>query len=355
MFSKRLFLGPIILLVFIAVGYPAYWLYAASLSKTLLKDWVEQQQLNGFTIRHGDLDTSGFPFFIRLTLAAPSAANSSKGISWTSEKLQLDLQPWDLRRFRLEALGLQNIRYGNLTGNEGLTVSTSGIKGVAVINKTGSLAALSVTVKDMRIAEAEGRPLLHTSRILADLRRPDNPPRIHTHPSLEISAAAENINTPILQTTVLGDRISNIRIKAEFLGALSGRSLVEALSKWRQSGGTLEIHWLNMVWGALDLRANGTVALDPGMRPLGALTADIRGYEETLEALAEANLIRRDLLPASRIALNLMSKLADTDRRRVLTVPVTAQNGGLYLGPIKLAKLPVLFTPTPGRLSAPRD
>ena len=70
----------------------------------------------------------------------------------------------------------------------------------------------------------------------------------------------------------------------------------------------------------------------------GALTADIRGYEEALEALAEARLIRREILPASRVMLNLLAKTSETDGRRVLTVPVNA-HGGLYLGPIKLAEL----------------
>ena len=82
------------------------------------------------------------------------------------------------------------------------------------------------------------------------------------------------------------------------------------------------------------------LAADGGMRPLGALTADIRGYEETLQALAEAALIRRDVLPASRVALNLLAKTDETDGRRVLTVPLTAQDGALYLGPIKLLALP---------------
>ena len=113
-------------------------------------------------------------------------------------------------------------------------------------------------------------------------------------------------------------------------------------------------HWLNLIWGGLDLRANGTVALDPELRPLGALTADIRGYEEALEALAEARLIRRDILPASRITLNLLAKTSETDGRRVLTVPVNAQGGGLYLGPIKLAELPVLLNP-PNRPSVRQD
>ena len=88
------------------------------------------------------------------------------------------------------------------------------------------------------------------------------------------------------------------------------------------------------------MRANGTVALDQRMRPLGASTADIRGFEEALGALAEAGILRRDMLPASRVTLNLLAKTNKSDGRRVLTVPLTAQDGALLVGPIKLAALP---------------
>ena len=88
------------------------------------------------------------------------------------------------------------------------------------------------------------------------------------------------------------------------------------------------------------MRANGTVALDQRMRLLGALTADIRGFEEALGALAEAGILRREMLPASRVTLNLLAKTDKSDGRRVLTVPLTAQDGALLVGPIKLAVLP---------------
>ena len=355
MFSKHAFLGPIILIALFAVGYPSFWLYSAAFGTSMVEDWIEKQRLNGFTITHGALVTSGFPFTVQITLATPEATNAATGISWQSSKLQLSLQPWNLRRFRIEAFGPQQIRYSDRTRAAGYTANASDIEAVAAIDEFGSLAAISVILNDIHLKGVGQGPLLQASQILADLKYPDSPPTVHNESALEVSLAANSIKTTALQTVVLGDTINNIRIKAEFLGPLSGHSVPNALSTWRRHGGTLEVHWLNMVWGALDLRANGTVALDPRMRPLGALTADIRGYEETLEALAEANLLSRDILPASRVALNLLAKTVKTETRPVLTVPITAQEGALYLGPIKLAELPVLFNVIQGRPSAQQD
>ena len=345
MFSKRTLLGPVLLLVTVAISYPAYWLYAASLSGSFLQNWIEEQRSNGFTVNHRPVERSGFPLMIRLTLPALEASNAEMGFSWRSEKLQLELQPWDLRRLRLDALGPQQVQFKPSQDLATFTANITGFVGVAVIGNSSTLTALSIVLKEVRLTESEQGQLMQSGRILADIRRPEKPPNAHTEPVFEISLAAEHINTATVKAPILGDTIPNIRVKAEFLGPLDGDTLIEAVSRWRQSGGTVEVHWLNLIWGALDLRANGTIALDQELRPLGALTADIRGYEEALEALAEARLIRRDILPASRVTLNLLAKTSETDGRRVLTVPVNAQGGGLYLGPIKLAELPVLLNP----------
>ena len=355
MLSKRVLIGPIILLAFVLLGYPAYWLYAASIGKELLHDWIDKQRRDGFTVNHGPIETTGFPFLVRIEILAPDASNPAVGLSWRSEKLHLDLQPWDLKRYRLKAFGAQKMRYRGQAEEGDFTANTTGIEGVAVIGDSGTLAALSLVLKDVQITEADQGTLLKTNRVLADIVRPDHPPIAHTEPALEISVAAEKIALAALHAPILGDTIGSIKAKAVFLGPLNGDTVFDAISEWRRSGGTLEVHWLNMIWGALDLRANGTMALDTRMRPLGALTADIRGYEETLEALAGANLLRRDILPASRVTLNLLAKTSPSDGRRVLTVPITAQEGAFFLGPIKLADLPPLLTQSPARPSARQD
>jgi hypothetical protein len=355
MLSKHVLIGPIILLAFVLLSYPAYWLYAASIGEELLDDWINEQRKDGFTINHSSVETTGFPFLVRIEILAPNALNSATGLSWWSEKLHLDLQPWDLKRYRLEALGAQQMRYRGTLEEGDFTVNTTGIEGVAVIGDSGTLAALSLVLKNIQITDADRGSLLKTDHIVADIVRPDRPPGAHTESALKISVTAEQIVLAALNAPILGDTITSIKAKVEFLGALDGDTVFEAISGWRRSGGTLEVHWLNMIWGALDLRANGTMALDTQMRPLGALTADMRGYDETLEALAEANLLRRDILQMSRVTLNLLAKTSSNDGRRVLTVPITAQDGAFFLGPIKLTDLKPLITPSPTRPSARQD
>jgi len=272
---------------------------------------------------------------------------------YTRQSLAIEVRPWDMRRIRFEASGAQRFRLTPKSGKD-YTANAGGVTGVASVGENGSLKAISLEFGEPRITEAEAGSIVSAGRILADLSRPEIPPIAHTETSLGLAFELEKVELKRLEPGPLGATIASARLKAEFLGPLSGATPREALTAWRDSGGTLEIQWFNMVWGALDLRANGTAALDEEMRPLGALTADIRGYEETLSALADAGLLRRDFLPASRVTLNLLAKQDESDGRRVLTAPITAQDGALMLGPIRVLELPPLLRTTNRRPAFPQ-
>ncbi|MEJ0070830.1 MAG: DUF2125 domain-containing protein [Pseudomonadota bacterium] len=66
--------------------------------------------------------------------------------------------------------------------------------------------------------------------------------------------------------------------------------------------------------------------------------AAIRGYDEALDRLTAAGTVNpRD----AQLAKLLLSAIAQpsNDGERVLNVPVTGQNGWLYVGPVRLARL----------------
>ena len=50
-------------------------------------------------------------------------------------------------------------------------------------------------------------------------------------------------------------------------------------------------------------------------------------------------------MAGTQLALDLLSRRDEGDNRRVVTVPVAAQNGALYLGPVRLLKLPPIPFP----------
>ncbi len=115
------------------------------------------------------------------------------------------------------------------------------------------------------------------------------------------------------------------------------------MARWRDAGGLLEIAALTLVWGPLELAAEGTAALDQELRPQGAFTARIHGLPETLDAFAAHGLIEPGIALALRLTALTLATRKDASGRAVVELPITLQDGLFYLGPAALFPLaPVL-------------
>ncbi|MGY9105148.1 MAG: DUF2125 domain-containing protein, partial [Alphaproteobacteria bacterium] len=79
--------------------------------------------------------------------------------------------------------------------------------------------------------------------------------------------------------------MSRLQFIADLKGPVPQDFTRQGVEEWRRAGGMVDATWLNLLWGAFDLRGRGTLSLDDRHRPLGAITADIRGYSETMDAL----------------------------------------------------------------------
>lgn len=128
--------------------------------------------------------------------------------------------------------------------------------------------------------------------------------------------------------------------RLDLRGPISRAELEPMLSNWRDGGGVVEVRWLKAEWGPLTLSAEGTVALDERMRPLGALSSEIGGLGPTMDALAAAGVVTRNTARLAGIALGLLARTPSGGGAPVIGVPIAAQNGELYLGPVKVAALP---------------
>ena len=50
--------------------------------------------------------------------------------------------------------------------------------------------------------------------------------------------------------------------------------------------GSIDASWFNLVWGLLTLEVE-EVFIDKSITPVGSMTADIRGYSKTMDALED--------------------------------------------------------------------
>ena len=126
-----------------------------------------------------------------------------------------------------------------------------------------------------------------------------------------------------------------------------------ALESWRDSGGTLEVPWLSMQWGPTKLRAEGTLALDEELRPSAAFDTKVAGLGDTLDALVTAKLIRPDAARLAGVGLMLLARTPPGGGEPELATPLSATDGDVYLGPIKMGRVPPVLPPEQAGSAAP--
>ena len=122
-----------------------------------------------------------------------------------------------------------------------------------------------------------------------------------------------------------------------------GDTLSKALAAWRDDGGTLDVTRLALAWGPLQFAGDGTLALDAENRPMGAATARIAGYGETIDALAQSGAIQPTVGALMKVALNFLARVDPlAGNRSVVAVPISAQDGFVSVERFKLFRIPPL-------------
>lgn len=136
----------------------------------------------------------------------------------------------------------------------------------------------------------------------------------------------------------LGNHITRLIAEGFVTGQIPPGSPREALAHWRDGGGVAEVTELVVNWGPLAVTADATIALDQDLQPLVAGTAIVRGYDETVDAMVGGGLMSQGQGATAKIALAAMAE-ADEGGKKV-RLPITIQDGFLFLGPLKIAAVP---------------
>jgi hypothetical protein len=113
----------------------------------------------------------------------------------------------------------------------------------------------------------------------------------------------------------------------------------EALAAWRDGGGVFQLRESEISWGPLWAAGDGTLALDQAMQPLAAGTVRIAGLSETLDALTAAGMLQPDPAKLAQIMFGALARPPVEGGRPEVKLPLSIQNGFVYMGPIKLARV----------------
>ena len=199
---------------------------------------------------------------------------------------------------------------------------------------------VSFDVRDVQMQQSVAPDVLDIKHAELHIRRVPT-----QSPSLDVAVFVKEITFEESRGYLVGNRVQELNAEVSLQGPAPASWSRRELDAWRDAGGVVDVHNFQISWGDLELRFDGTFAIDEAYRPIGAASADIIGHGYLLTALRTEGIISEPSALAAGIALNLLTEPSSDDGRRVLRTPITAQDGYLYIGPVALISLPALFNP----------
>ena len=332
-------------------GYGVYWWIAADQAETAVERWIQDWRRGGYTVEVADRSLGGFPGVVALDLDQVRLVDPEGVWAWESEGVRFEVRPWAPTDYRLELFGASRLTAPIDGAPARIDLAHERAVGGATINLQGALRRATLTLDQLRIDSADLALDAGAERVVLTLDLPDEPPTRPADPSAELTLAADGVDLPPRHAGPLGDRVERLSTHMRLLGPMPQTGLRRALSQWRDSGGRLETPWLRVGWGPLGLDAEGAMTLDSELRPEGGYQARISGLDGTIDRFRDAGLIDPTAARLLAGGAKLFSRQG-SDGRAYIEMPLTAENGGLYLGPIRVAQLPPVV-PAPRDASTP--
>lgn len=346
-------------LLLTAGAWTAGWYYVAGVFRAGIERWAAARRTEGLQMGWTALAVGGFPFHWRAHLVAPAIARvgPAPGWFWRAGTLTLDWRPWAPRSLGFAAPGTHRLGVDPALPETVLAGTAGAASGRIDLAEDGRLRQVTVKMAGATLARGGSAPA-RLERADATLTvfppnaaiaasGPDSAQEMPPpHPqAARLDAAVTGLTLPGNGLPALGATIARLALSATLMEPLPAAPLRTALSAWSARGGTVEIESLALDWGGLQLRGDGTLALDADLQPLAAASVRLSGYNETVDALAAAGVISPRTAFMTKVILGTMGKNPPDGGPPEIQVPLSVQEGRVFIGPVALLNLPRITWP----------
>ena len=321
-------------------AYVGFWFYTAGKLRDNTLAWIEARRAEGVEVKYGRLDIGGFPFALRLKVEGPalSAPEAKTPWGWEGEILRAEMRPWSPHRVTIRTPGEHAVLLtaeGEPRVYRGKAEEASGrfrFDGEGL--RSANLVLGGVTLTEAGTGQAWA---VERARLDGELLARED--ATHRTPVLDLDLRVNGLAVPDAIPMPLGNRMTTLEFAATLLGPIPEGPLTDSLARWRDDGGTVEVRRLSADYGPLALNADGTLALDGELQPVGSLTAHVEGFFETVDALRNRGIIRAGDAVTAKMILGVLVKRSG-DGRTGLNIPVSLQDRHLFAGPVPLIEIP---------------
>lgn len=323
-----------------AGGYTAYWYSAAAELRAGIDRWVQDRRSAGWTVELGEPDIAGFPSRLEVFFQTPQISGPASRWRWVAPNIQAAAAPWSPGEIAVSAPGIHVVTLpsGEIWAELDRAEADIAVEHSRMKNVVGRLSGAKIRLPGGERLVAESAvirllgsvPAAPTISVGANTPRPDP-----SDMGFGVALDARKVVLPGQWRPALGRNIGKIAVDAVIMGEMApAGALRDMLTRWRDGGGTVEIAALALDWDVLRLRTSGTFALDGNLQPEGAMVADIRGINATMERLLAAGVIDSRAAFAARIASRALSFGGGSAR-----LPLSLQKQRLYIGPAPILRI----------------
>lgn len=332
--------------IILAAADAVYWHMAVRRLQAGYADWTADRRANGWVIEAGQPTSGGWPATATLSLPHFSIHGGETdipgGVSWSAGTMELRAPLFRPGTLEITPSGNQQLRLG---AGAPVPYTAEHLTGVVPLSRAGEPLVIDAEAANLRFqTPGQGHAItlgglqLHGSFDFTAAKG---------QPAAAVQLAATQISLPPGFHSPLGDAIASTEAGIAISGPVPPvTGITRRARKWRDEGGSLEISRFALLWGPLNAGGTATLALDDQLQPMGAGTARIIGYRETLDALGDRGVLSHSAVTAAKALLSLIAHTGD-DGTEEVEVPLTLQYRTLLMRQIPLLRLPELDWPEP--------
>ncbi len=339
---------PFILFGIAILIYAAYWFWMAGEIRQAGENWIAAQEAEGYVISHEGVNVTGFPFRFTVNVAEPDITAPVEDGGWRARMpaLSASALPYNIGHWIVAFRAPAVLELPGEEGNRRYHGEAQTAR-LSLAGRKSSTIRIGAELENARLTDADsGAAVIEAleTLILSGLIEDDDRLRLR----LEITGLTlgEDQLDPATRAA-FGSRAERVRLDA----ALTQWSALAAdanLAHWSGNGGRLEIAGAQVEWGTARLSGDGSLGVDPEMRPEGRLSVMIGEPEGLITSLASAGILTAEQGEAVRLALMMAPR-----REAGVALPFRLQRGGVFLGPARIGDVGPLTGPVPAPLDLP--
>jgi hypothetical protein len=317
------------------LGWSGYWYFGAQGREAALRGWLGERRADGWVAEAADVEVNGFPNRLDATVTGLELADPASGWAWGAERFQILSLSYKPHHLIAVWPGEQVVG----TPMETVRVSGDVLRGSVVFEPNTRLALDRATIEleGVTLAGDTGWQASIDRAVLA-ARRTEGVPFSH-----DIALDAQGLAPPEALSGLFGGDVlprAMRQVKLDTVVVFDRDWDRQAVEEDNPEIQSVEIRELSADWGELDLRGQGSLAVDAEGFAEGTIRLRARNWERMIEIAEQSGALDAMVAGAVRTGLNLIAMVSGDGSS--LTVPLEFENGRARIGPVVIGDAPRL-------------